>query len=78
MLPSHVIDGSGSFIGVAVPIDRSHHAASDDRLEKPDPAGWPPLRKVHRRAPRPAGDNRCRPDLARSSRHARPTAGKDR
>lgn len=78
MLPSHVIDGSGSFIGVAVPIDRGQHAAADARLEKPDIAGWPPLRKVHRRAPRPAGDRRCRPDLARSSPRVHPTDGKDR
>ena len=51
MLKSHIIEVDGTFVGVAVRIDRGYRfIATDFRLEELDTSIWPTLEDVHRLA----------------------------
>ncbi len=51
MLQSHIIEVDGTFVGVAVRIDRGYRfVATDFRLEELDTSVWPTLEDVQRLA----------------------------
>lgn len=53
MLQSHIIEVDGTFVGVAVRIDRGYRfIATDFRLEELDTSIWPTLEDVRRLARR--------------------------
>jgi hypothetical protein len=53
MLQSHIIEVDGTFVGVAVRIDRGYRfVAIDPRLEELDTSIWPTLEDVRRLARR--------------------------
>jgi hypothetical protein len=53
MLQSHIIEVDGTFVGVAVRIDRGYRfVATDFRLEELDTSIWPTLEDVRRLARR--------------------------
>ena len=53
MLQSHIIEVDGTFVGVAVRIDRGYRfVATDFRLEELDSSIWPTLEDVRRLARR--------------------------
>lgn len=53
MLQSHIIEVDGTFVGVAVRIDRGYRfIATDFRLEDLDTSIWPTLEDVRRLARR--------------------------